>query len=110
MPRYFGTAGKERNAAIVFTDPTSQKPFMACAIDTCPDMHFVGAAAGAMVLPLVTRETGASVDNITDWSLDQFKKYYQPGRGKKERPITKTQSSITFTVCCTIHCTARSTR
>jgi predicted helicase len=32
---------------------------------------------------------GERVDNITDWSLDQFKKHYQPGRGKKDRPITK---------------------
>ncbi len=32
---------------------------------------------------------GVRADNITDWALDQFKKHYQPGRGKKERPITK---------------------
>ena len=32
---------------------------------------------------------GDRIDNITDWSLDQFRKYYQPGRGKKDRPITK---------------------
>jgi len=32
---------------------------------------------------------GAREDNITDWALDQFKKHYQPGRGKKARPITK---------------------
>jgi predicted helicase len=32
---------------------------------------------------------GNSEDNITDWALDQFKKNYQPGRGKKDRPITK---------------------
>jgi predicted helicase len=32
---------------------------------------------------------GERVDNITDWSLDQFKKHYQPGRGKQARPITK---------------------
>jgi predicted helicase len=28
-------------------------------------------------------------ENITDWSRDQFKKHYKPGRGKKSRPITK---------------------
>jgi len=28
-------------------------------------------------------------DNITDWALDQFRKQYQPGRGRKDRPITK---------------------
>ncbi len=29
------------------------------------------------------------VDNITDWSLAEFRKRYQPGRGKKPQPITK---------------------
>ena len=29
------------------------------------------------------------IDNITDWSLAEFKKHYQPGRGKKSQPITK---------------------
>lgn len=34
-------------------------------------------------------KAGKRVENITDWSLDQFRKHYQPGRGKKSRPITK---------------------
>jgi predicted helicase len=37
----------------------------------------------------VYAQDGSRVDNITDWSLDQFRKHYQPGRGKKARPITK---------------------
>jgi predicted helicase len=28
-------------------------------------------------------------DNITDWALGKFSKHYQPGRGKKDRSITK---------------------
>ena len=88
MPKFFGADGKHRTRAIVFTDPTSQKPFMTCAVDVCPDMHFVGAAAGAVVLPeQAVGDTLAA--NVTDWSLDQFKKHYQPGRGKQARPITK---------------------
>ncbi len=89
MPRYFGSDGKRKNLSVVFTDPTSQKPFMTLAVDSCPDMHLVGAAAGSLVLPLSTQDKGEVVDNVTDWSLDQFKKHYQPGRGKKDRPITK---------------------
>jgi predicted helicase len=88
MPRFFGLDGRHPTQAIVFTDPTSQKPFMACAVDLCPDMHFVGAAAGAVVIPLQLADAPPA-SNITDWSLDQFKKHYQPGRGKKDRPITK---------------------
>jgi predicted helicase len=53
-------------------------------------MHFVGAAAGTVCLPLERYGAhGQLEDNITDWALDQFKKHYQPGRGKKDRPITK---------------------
>ena len=29
------------------------------------------------------------LDSLTDWALDQFKKHYQPGRARKDRPITK---------------------
>ena len=89
MPRYFGADGRRRARALVFTDPTSQKPFMSIAVDCCPDMHLVGAAAGSVVLPLSVDDTGTAIDNVTDWALDQFRKQYQPGRGKKDRPITK---------------------
>jgi predicted helicase len=81
------------NRCIVLTDPTAQKPWLVCAVDRLPDLHFVGAAAGAVCLPLrrfQSEESGDNaLDNITEWALDQFKKHYQPGRGKKERPITK---------------------
>jgi predicted helicase len=81
--------GRE-NTAICFTDVGSQKPFMAGAADGLVDLHFVGAAAGTECLPFfLYSESGERVDNITDWSLDQFRKHYQPGRGKKDRPITK---------------------
>ncbi len=32
---------------------------------------------------------GTRIDNITDWALDQFRKHYAPGRGKKAKPISK---------------------
>jgi len=90
MPQYFGSDGRAANVAIVFTDPTSQKPFMVAALSKCPDMHFVGAAAGSLVLPLQRFERDATrINNITDWALDQFKKQYQPGRAKPKRAITK---------------------
>jgi predicted helicase len=41
-----------------------------------------------VVIPLQLADAPPA-SNITDWSLDQFKKHYQPGRGKKDRPITK---------------------
>lgn len=78
------------NVVIVYTQPGSQKPFMACAVSALPDLHFVGAAAGTECLPFYHYdEAGNRVDNVTDWALEQFRKHYQPGRGKKARPITK---------------------
>ncbi|MEQ1845091.1 MAG: type ISP restriction/modification enzyme, partial [Nitrospira sp.] len=49
-----------------------------------------GAAAGSECLPLYRYDDAENrTDNITDWALDQFKKQYQPGRAKQNRPITK---------------------
>jgi predicted helicase len=88
-PKIFAD-GTARNRCLVLTDPTAQKPWMACSVDRLPDMHFVGAAAGTVCMPLKRYGAQGQIeDNITDWALDQFKKHYQPGRGKKERPITK---------------------
>jgi predicted helicase len=74
---------------IVVTDPSAQKPWLACAVARIPDLHFVGAAAGGVCLPIARNVNGQAVDNITDWSLAEFKKHYQPGRGRKPRTITK---------------------
>jgi predicted helicase len=81
---------KDKNRLILYTQPGSQKPFMVGASETLCDLHFVGAAAGTECLPFYRYDdSGNSTENITDWSLDQFKKRYQPGRAKQTRPITK---------------------
>jgi predicted helicase len=87
--KLFGDDGSRENTVIAFTDAGSQKPFMVLASRHVFDYHLVGAGAAASGVPFYRYEDGRRVDNITDWSLDQFKKHYQPGRGKKERPITK---------------------
>jgi predicted helicase len=74
---------------IVVTDPTAQKPWLVLAVNRLPDLHLVGAAAGAVCLPIRRFSDDKAMDNLTDWSLDQFKKHYQPGRAKPARPITK---------------------
>jgi predicted helicase len=74
---------------IIVTDPSAQKPWLACAAADVPDLHFVGAAAGAVCLPLARNVDGGVADNITDWALAKFRKHYQPGRGRKPQPITK---------------------
>lgn len=80
-----GDDGCRPNLTIVFSDPTSQKPFMVAASDCVVDMHLVGAAAGAACLPLYRYTAdGERVDNITEWVLKQFHAHY----GKAVR-ITK---------------------
>jgi hypothetical protein len=77
---FFGNAGQFKNASLVFTDPTSQKPFMAIVVDTCPDMHLVGAAAGSVTVPRSLDAKEQSADNITDWALNQFRSHYETTR------------------------------
>jgi len=75
---------------IVFTHPGSQKPFMVGAASRPVDLHFVGAAAGTECLPLyLSTEDDSQVENISDWALEQFRKHYKTGRGKKDKPFTK---------------------
>lgn len=76
------------NRAICFTDPTAQKPWLACGVSAVPDLHFVGAAAGAVCVARHTLgEDGITLDNITDWALNKFRDRYQKGGAR--RPITK---------------------
>jgi predicted helicase len=67
----------EENKVIAFSDPSAQKPWMACAVDRLPDLHYVGPAAGTVCTPIHRyTATGERVDNITDWGLKQFHKAY----------------------------------
>jgi len=62
--------------------------FGVIALDQVPNKD-VFMPSAAQVLALNRYENGKCIDNITDWALDQFRKHYTPGRGKKERSITK---------------------
>lgn len=84
------------NQAIVYTQPGSQKPFMAFSVAELPDLHLVGAAAGTECLPFWRYEDGQRVHNITDWALKQFTSRYKAaereakssGAGPKSRKAT----------------------
>lgn len=76
------------NRCIVFTDPTAMKPWLVSAVDRLPDLHYVGAAAGAVCLPIQSFENDERVENVTDWALAQFRTHYEVGKRLK-RPITK---------------------
>jgi predicted helicase len=65
-----------------------RQPFSVIAAGSVPNLNMFSADAVQYVGER-TFSAGAGVDNITDWALDQFRKHYQPGRGKQERPIIK---------------------
>jgi predicted helicase len=79
----------KRNTAICLSDVAARTDWVALAVDGPADLHFGASVDAYQQVPFQRVEHGEEIDNITDWSLDQFKKHYQPGRGKKERPITK---------------------
>ena len=64
------------NRAICFTDPTAQKPWFACALDGIADLHFVGAGAGAICIPVYSYKGGIESENVTDWALLKFRNRY----------------------------------
>ena len=63
--------------------------FSVIAFDRLPNKDMFLPNAGQTVCLWRYDDAGNRIDNITDWSLAEFKKHYQPGRGRKPQPITK---------------------
>jgi predicted helicase len=88
LPELFGTSGRRPAKTIIFSDPTAQKPFMVLSVDGPYDLHFVGAASGAVGVPFSVGTTARSAqDNITDWALSQFQSRYATQNSGE--PVTK---------------------
>jgi predicted helicase len=83
----FGPSLQLANACIAVSAPGPASTFRAVASDRLCDWHFMGDTQ--MYSLAHYNEAGTRIDNITDWSLAEFKKHYQPGRGKKPQLITK---------------------
>jgi predicted helicase len=77
------------NLAICFSDVGSRTDYCVLAVSGLADLHFGAAIDAFQQVPLNRYSDSGVAQNITNWSLDQFRKHYQPGRGKKDRPITK---------------------
>jgi predicted helicase len=89
MKRFFPFA-QSKNSVMVFSDPTSQKPFMTLAADTVFDLHLVGAASGAIgVAEFLYDSDGMRSSNVTSWALERFRSHYASGQVHK-RSITTT--------------------
>jgi predicted helicase len=79
LPIIFPVPDSElENQAICLTTLGSEKPFMVLATNIIPDLHLVGAGAGAQCFPYYTyAEDGTNRrENITDWALQQFQTKY----------------------------------
>lgn len=93
----FPIDGIWKNKAIVF-DISGNKKFSSLTTNLLPDYHTNG---DSVCVPLLRYENNNTLDNVTDWALDQFKKNYQPGKTKHGRPITK--ESIFYYVYGVLH-------
>ncbi len=79
FPRMLPTPAAEGESLLVaVTDRGSEKPFMAMVSRHIVDMHLVGAGASCQCFPFyVYDEDGSNRrENITDWSLNQFRTRY----------------------------------
>jgi predicted helicase len=79
------------NPTISFLCVDSSNPLAALAVERPFDYCLLKKGnGGTQCLPRwAYDEAGTGLDNITDWSLAEFRKHYQPGRGKRAQPITK---------------------
>ncbi len=89
-----------RNKAICVMAGDRQ-PFSAIAADAVPNLNMFSADAIQYITLFEYDEGGNRIDNITDWSLAEFRKHYQPGSGKKSQPITK--EAIFYYVYAVLH-------
>lgn len=80
FPRFFPTQETEaENRVICVTDKGSEKSFMVMMSQHIPDLHLVGAGASAQSFPFYEYDEDGSNrrENITDWSLAQFRAHYE---------------------------------
>jgi predicted helicase len=77
-----------RNNEVIMVCGHPQIPFTVHAVVVLPDAGYASRAT-QMFPRYVYTPDGLARDNITDWSIDHFRKHYEPGRAKPKRPITK---------------------
>jgi predicted helicase len=76
--------------AICTIGVSTPKPFAVLATACLPDLHLIGAGAGASYFSLYRYDLhGNALENIADFALDDFRKHYEAGRAKPRRRIIK---------------------
>jgi predicted helicase len=89
--RIYPIVGKWDNISITFLCVSSSNPLVAMAVTQLYDYCLLKKGnGGTQSLPRWQYDDdGSKVDNITDWALRQFRKYYEKDKGKQKRIITK---------------------
>jgi predicted helicase len=77
------------NVAICFSDIGSRTDYAVLAVDRVADLHFGAAVDAYQQIPLYRFEDGNRVDNVTNWSHEEFRRHYELGRVKSKRRISK---------------------
>jgi len=87
VPQLFGPKAGTNYAFCFAAEERSE--FGVIAFQALPNKDVFMPSAAQVLALYRFDENGHRADNITDWALEQFKKHYQPGRAKPNRPITK---------------------
>lgn len=89
--RIYPIEGKWDNISITFLCVSSSNPLAAMAVTQLFEYCLLKKGnGGTQSLPRWQYDDdGNKVDNITDWALRQFRKYYEKDKGKQKRSITK---------------------
>lgn len=77
-----------KNFSICFSDVGSRTDYCVLAVDGIADLHFGAAVDAYQQVPLYRYVNGERINNITDWSLNQFRSHYASSK-KPKRSITK---------------------
>lgn len=76
LAEFYQADGKRAAPTIVWSDPTSQKPFTCIGVSGLFDLHLVGAASGAVGAARTYLVEGEPADNVSNWALTRFEEHY----------------------------------
>jgi predicted helicase len=82
----------KENKAICFSNIGARTHYVVLAVDSVSDLHFGSSIDTYQQVPIYYfDDENNRFDNITDWSLKQFRAHYKPeiGAGKKARKVEK---------------------
>lgn len=86
--RYYGPDLESPNVGFIFSvGMRGDASFI--ATDVPPNYDMFVPNVGLLVCLSRYDANGERSDNVSDWALSQFRARYQPGRAKRDRPITK---------------------